>query len=103
MSGYLIARRAAELLDQIYDYTCEQWGDEQAERYIGGLFARFDAIAARKFPWRAIPAEFGVSGYLCRHEHHFIYWRLLDDGSVGIVTILHERMHHIARLADDFT
>jgi len=103
MSGYLIARRAAELLDQIYDYTCDQWGDEQAERYIGSLFARFDAIAARKFPWRAIPAEFGVRGYLCRHEHHFIYWRLLDDGRVGIVTILHERMHHIARLADDFT
>jgi toxin ParE1/3/4 len=65
------------------------------------LFDRFEAIAARRFPWRAIPAEFGVDGYVCRYEKHFIYWKLLTDGSVGIVTVLHERMHQIERLRTD--
>ena len=40
---------------------------------------------------------------MCRYEHHFIYWRVLTDGAVGIVTILHERMHQIDRLKDDMS
>ena len=50
---------------------------------------------------RAIPAGFGVDGYFCRHQKHVIYWKLLSDGKIGIVTILHERMHQIERLKDD--
>ena len=30
------------------------------------------------------------------------YWRRLSNGDVGIVMILHERMHQIDRLRDDF-
>lgn len=103
MSGFRVQRVASHRLDEIYDYTRNRWGDAQAERYINGLFARFEAIAARKFPWWAIPAEFGVSGFVCKYEHHFIYWKMLTDGTVGIVTILHERMHQIERYGDDLS
>jgi toxin ParE1/3/4 len=51
---------------------------------------------------RPVPAEFGVDGYFFRYERHFVYWRRLSDGDVGIVTILHERMHQIDRLREDF-
>ena len=51
--------------------------------------------------WRPIPAEFGVEGYVCRYEHHYIYWKILTDGNVGIVTVLRERMHQIERIQDD--
>lgn len=101
MSGFRIQRAAGYRLDVIYVYTRDRWGEEQAQRYIDGLFARFAAITNRDFPWRAIAAEFEVSGFMCRYEHHFIYWKLLEDGEVGIVTILHERMHHIERFRDD--
>jgi toxin ParE1/3/4 len=94
---------AAHRIDDIYRHTAETWGEAQAERYIRGLFDRFDAIAARSFPWRPIPAEFGVSGFVCRYEHHLIYWKVLRDGDVGIVTVLHERMHQIERFRDDFS
>jgi toxin ParE1/3/4 len=100
MSGFRVGRAAGHRLDEIYVYTRDEWGEAQAERYISGLFARFEAIATRQFPWRAIPAEFEVSGFVCKYERHFIYWKLLDDGSVGIVTILHERMHQIERFRD---
>jgi len=77
------------------------WGEEQASRYIRSLFGRFEEIASRKTPWRAIPAEFGVNGFTCRYDHHFIYWRLLSDGTIGIVTVLHERMHQLDRFRED--
>ncbi len=101
MTTYRVQRAAGHRLDQIYLYTRETWGEAQAERYIRGIFERFEAIAARRFPWRPVPAEFGVDGYVCRYEKHFIYWKLLGDGAVGIVTVLHERMHQRDRFRED--
>jgi toxin ParE1/3/4 len=103
MSGYRVQRGAGHRIDEIYAYTRDQWGEAQADDYISGLFAQFAAIAARAFPWRAVPAEFGVSGFVCRYERHFIYWKLLGDGIVGIVTVLHERMHQLDRFKGDLS
>ena len=101
--SYSVANIAGQRIHAIYDHTREQWGEDQADAYIHGMFARFDDIAARRIIWRAIPSAMGVAGYYCRYERHFIYWRLLEDGAVGIVTVLHERMHQIARLRDDMS
>jgi plasmid stabilization system protein ParE len=49
----------------------------------------------------AEPAEFAIDGFYFRHEHHFVYWRRLSKGDIGIVTILHERMHQMDRFRDD--
>ena len=101
MSGFKVQAAAGHRLDQIYAYARDAWGEAQAERYIRWLFERFEAIAAHRLPWRAIPAEFGVDGYVCRYEKHFIYWKRLADGDVGIVTVLHERMHQMQRFRED--
>ncbi|PQV43958.1 type II toxin-antitoxin system RelE/ParE family toxin [Paraburkholderia sp. BL21I4N1] len=97
-----IQEAASFRIDEIYRYTRDRWGAQQADRYITGLFDAFDGIADHLTPSRPIPAEFGIQGYFFRYEHHFVYWRLLSDGNVGIVTILHERMHQIDRFRDDF-
>lgn len=88
-------------LDEIYRYTRERWGEMQAERYIRGLFEAFDRIESHGVASRPVPAEFGVQGYFFRYERHFVYWRRLSNGDIGIVTILHERMHQIDRLRPD--
>lgn len=102
MSAFRVQEAAAYRLDQIYSYTRDTWSEAQADRYIRGLFDRFEAIAARRFPWRPVPAEFGVDGFVCRYERHFIYWKLLAAGEIGIVTVLHERMHQLRRFREDF-
>ena len=102
MTGFRVEDIAAHRLDEIYHYTADTWGEGQAESYLRGLSDQFEAISARRIPWRAIPSEFEVDGYVCRYEKHLIYWRLLRDGNVGIVTVLHERMHQIDRVRDDF-
>lgn len=82
-------------------YTLDTWSELQAEAHVRGLFECFHRIVEREIAWREIPVEFGVDSYYARHEHHYIYWRLFGDGTVGIVTILHERMHQIDRFRDD--
>jgi len=98
---FRVLRRANFRVDEIYRYSKKQWGEQQAQIYVRGLFDRFGAIAARRFPWRPIPAEFGVDGYMCRYEKHLIYWKVLEDGTVGIVTILHEKMYQPHQLLRD--
>ena len=66
------------------------------------MFEAFERIEAHGVAAKPIPAEFGVEGFFFRHEHHFVYWRRLSDGDIGIVAILHERMHQIDRFKEDF-
>jgi toxin ParE1/3/4 len=93
---------ASYRLDEIYRYTRDRWGTQQADRYITGLFDAFVGIADRRTLSRPVPAEFGIEGYFFRYEHHFVYWRWLSNGDIGMVTILHERMHQIDRFREDF-
>ena len=60
-----------------------------------------DKIEVHGVASRPIPAEFAIDGFYFRHEHHFVYWRRLSNGDIGIVTILHERMHQMDRFRDD--
>jgi toxin ParE1/3/4 len=95
-------QEAASLrLDEIYRYTRDRWGVGQADQYITDLFAAFEKIEGHGVAWRPIPAEFAIDGFYFRHEHHFVYWRRLSDDDIGIVTILHERMHQMDWFRDD--
>lgn len=101
MPNVRVQEAASWRIDEIYRYTRDRWGTEQADRYITGLFEAFDGIATRHTASRPIPADFGIDGYYFRYERHFVYWRVLANGDIGIVTILHERMHQIDRFRDD--
>lgn len=102
MAATVVVQEAASWrLDEIYRHTRERWGEPQANRYITGLFESFERIDSRGVVSRPLPAEFGVAGFFYRHERQFVYWRRLADGRIGIVIILHERMHQLARSQDD--
>ena len=102
MTSVRIQERASSRLDEIYRYTASEWEAAQAERYINGLFESFDRIKENASLSRPIPADFGVQGYFYRYEKHFVYWKTLANGDIGIVTILHQRMHQIERFRNDF-
>ena len=101
MPTYRVLKSASYRIDEIYNYSWDQWGEEQAKRYIEGLFECFEKIAKREVLWRAIPAEYEVAGYYTSYEKHFVYWRELSDGAVGIATVLHQSMSVRDRLQED--
>jgi len=102
MTPFLIQRAASFRIDALYRYSLGRWGKETADEYIKGLFLTFEGIASRCTVSRPIPAEFGVDGFFYRYRNHFVYWKHLSNGRVGIVTILHERMHQIERFKEDY-
>ncbi len=92
---------AAVRINEIYRYSRERWGETQAKDYVTGLFEAFAGIASDAVVSRPVPAEFGVRGYVFRYRRHFVYWKRLSDGAIGIVTVLHERMHQIGHFMED--
>ena len=102
MPAIRIQERASLRIDDIYHYTRDRWGEDQAEKYITGLFEAFDKIATRGVASKPVPAEFDIAGFFFRYKHHFVDWRHLSNGDIGIVTILHERMHQIDRFREEF-
>lgn len=102
MAAVRIQQAASHRLDDIYRYTRDHWGEAQADRYITGLFDVFARVETHGVTSRPIPAEFGVDGYVFRYEKHLVYWRRLSNGDIGVVTVLHQRMHQIERFREDF-
>lgn len=101
MTPVRVQRAAAVRIGEICRYSRERWGEAQAEAYITGLFEAFEGVATGAIVSRPVPAEFGVDGYVFRYRRHFVYWKTLGDGAIGIVTVLHERMHRAERFQED--
>lgn len=102
MADVRIQEAASFRIDEVYQYTCDRWGAAQADTYITGLFETFEKIATHGVMSRPIPAEFGVEGFFFRYKKHIVYWKELGNGDIGIVAVLHERMHQIDRFRQDF-
>jgi toxin ParE1/3/4 len=91
MAGsYVLSTRAKADLEEIWSYTENRWGFDQAERYIGELRRHIETIAAH--PASGMPCPQVRAGYhKYRAGSHFLFYRITDDG-VDVVRILHERM-----------
>ena len=63
MHAIRIQETASRRLDDIYCYTKDRWGEDQAKKNISGIFDAFEAVATHGVVSKPIPAEFGVDGF----------------------------------------
>ncbi|MEF0943277.1 type II toxin-antitoxin system RelE/ParE family toxin [Rhizobium sp. BR 362] len=96
MKKLVFLPKAASDIDQIYDYTEEKWGYEQAEDYVFALRDRCHALVkgiARGRKVGGIKPDYLalVSG------SHFIIYKDAAQ-TITIVRILHQRMNIGAHL-----
>lgn len=101
MQRFLVLGVAGRQIDTIYRYSRKRWGETQAQKYVLGLFDCFQRIADKQVIWQSIPPEFAVEGYVTRYEKHFIFWRVLPSGNVGIFSVLDQRMDVGSHLPSD--
>lgn len=95
MRRYDLTLAAEADLKDIWRYTHDRWGFDQAERYLDQIEAGCEAIAmglARAKRIEGLPDT--VSVHRC--EHHYIVW-IPGDRPI-IIAILHERMHFFRQL-----
>jgi toxin ParE1/3/4 len=77
-------------LETIFDYTAQNWGFEQAQRYLHAIEAVCHLLA--QSPQLGTDCSHIRSGYRrCKAEQHVLYYRPTGDG-VAVIRILHQRM-----------
>ena len=93
---YVLSPAAQSDLDDIWNYTEDKWGLDQAEVYIRQLHQHIEAAAARPMIGRSC-FDIRAGYYKYRAGSHFLFYRLTSQG-IDIIRILHERMDFEQRL-----
>ncbi|WHO74260.1 type II toxin-antitoxin system RelE/ParE family toxin [Rhizobium sp. BT03] len=107
MAAYRFYPRADVAQDKIWRDTLERWGETQADAYILGLHGQLQRLCENRLIWRqlpqrlVVPADIKRRAYFCRYEHHYIFLRELENGDIGVMSILHERLNLPVRLRED--
>lgn len=90
MAEYRLTPAAERDLETIWTHTRQQWGVEQANRYVDILTAAFAELV--RSPKIAPACDHVRPGYRRRNvERHIIYFRITTYG-IAVVRILHDRM-----------
>ncbi|GAA3058997.1 type II toxin-antitoxin system RelE/ParE family toxin [Rhizobium viscosum] len=107
MARYRFYPRADAAQDKIWQDTSSAWSEVQADTYIRGLHAHLERLCASRLLWRRLPQRLSTppdirrEAYFSHYERHYIFFRELEDGDLGIMSILHERMDLPVRLKED--
>jgi len=107
VSSYLFFPSADQAQDDIWRYTYEKWGEKQAGKYIKGLHDHLQLLSEKKKRWRslpahlAVPSDLNIEAYFTKYEHHYLFFRKLSSGQIGIMAMLHESSDLPVRLCDD--
>jgi len=105
--NYRFYRNADQQQDEIWSYTCKIWGEAQAEKYICNLHVYLQQLADREISWKSLPTQFtvpvdlDVDVYFGRYQKHYIIFKEIHHGVIGIIAILHESMDIPVRLGLD--
>ena len=97
MSQVFFSQAAISDIEQIWDYTHDRWGVDQAERYTKELRAGCQDLAlGRKFGRPVV----GKVGYLrMAIGRHVVFFKEQGSG-IKVIRILHQRMDVESRLGD---
>jgi toxin ParE1/3/4 len=96
---YRLSARAELDLAEVWVYSVEQWGTDQADRYVDDLVARFAWLCDNPALWKPrTDLADGLQSY--PHQRHVIYFRAVGASAdmIEIVRVLHGRMapaHHL--------
>ena len=86
-----LSKLALEDIESIYDYTVAEWGNEQADRYVGALWDAMLAIEKEPERWR-LRRDIHPGCRTCLSGRHLIIYRI-GVGGIEISRILHGAMN----------
>ena len=90
MTRYGLSPRAQPDLAEIWDYTAERWGAEQAAAYIRRIETSVEAAATE--PKSGTACDHIRAGYRkLRSGSHVLFYQIGEDG-IEVRRILHQRM-----------
>ena len=92
MANYHLTNKAVEDLTNIWEYTVDMWSEQQADNYYNTLINSCHKITEnpRLYGTKYEEIADGLLGY--RSGRHIIFYRILTNGDILVIRILHQRM-----------
>jgi len=91
MAKFHLTNKAVEDLADIWDYTCEKWSENQAEKYYLLIINSCQQLAKNPDKGKKyIEIENDIYGY--RSYQHLIFYRKISPKEIEIIRILHGKM-----------
>ncbi len=93
MTGYSLRQQAQDDLESIWLYSYQEWGVEQADKYIRSLLSRFSWLSENP---QLGKQRAGIKpGYYCFPEGmHLIFYKITQD-QIDIIGIPHQGMDFV--------
>jgi toxin ParE1/3/4 len=88
--GFLLSPAAQADVDDIWNYTAEHWGVDQAEGYVQNLRDACEALETGMQSGRPVEIRAGYRKILV--GAHVLFFKKKDDGTIVIMRILHQSM-----------
>jgi len=91
MAKFKLTNNAVKDLSDIWSYTVETWSESQADKYYKLIINACSAIAKKPEIGKVYPEIYpDLKGKIT--SKHLIFYRVMEDKSIEITRILHERM-----------
>ena len=89
-SSYKIRELTEQDLQQIWRYSFQQWGKNQADKYLRAIFSRFKWLA--EHPSLGKKRDDVKTGYYCFPQgKHLIFYTIAVNG-IDVIGIPHQSM-----------
>lgn len=99
MAKVILRQKAIDDLNEIWDYTFEQWSENQADKYYGTLKSVCNEIGANPDVGREYSGIIrNLLGF--KSGKHIIFYHVISENEIEVIRILHERMDLKNRLTE---
>ena len=99
--GTRILPAARARIIEIWNYTETNWGEQQADKYVRELVEAIPRGGANRNEWKPVQDSALIGVFFFKHARHFVFFKELTGGDIGVITILHESVDLPARLRKD--
>jgi toxin ParE1/3/4 len=91
MAKFKLTNSAVKDLSDIWNYTYITWSESQADKYYKLILNACGAIAKKPLQGKVYEEIYpDLKGK--KASKHIIFYRIMDDKSIEVTRILHERM-----------
>lgn len=98
MASIVFRQAAIDDLNDIWNYTVEEWSEKQADRYYASLKFACTQIGINPELGKEYE-EIKSNVYGLRTGKHIIFYQIISEQEIEILRILHERMDLITRMS----
>jgi toxin ParE1/3/4 len=99
MANVILRQEAIDDLNDIWDYTFQQWSEDQADKYYANIKFACKQIGENPTLGRKY-TEISKNLLGLKTGKHIIFYQLIAIDEIEVVRILHERMDLKNRLVE---